>query len=263
MHRREDLAWIVVGIVAVVAAAWAFPKAFPLYPHEWTVSKDEAETIALERLRDLGDLPESPYVITRVDTRPVLEARLQEMLKTIDASQAQDSALGRNLIAWEVVLYSRSGRSIDWTRRVRITPDGEVSELRSRVPAEEERDPIDEALARTRADDFLVEQGFDLTSLAEPEVRSRQLQSRTDLTLRYRDSVDSLAAQLEHGVEVSFAGNELTGFSRYFEDPESVALQSTLQSITLIQQAWVFLPILLLPQWRSPSCGGITPARSA
>ena len=131
MQRRADLIWIVVGIVAALVAAWSFPRAFPLYPDEWSISSAEAEAIALERLGDLGDLPEDPYVVTRVDTRPVLETRLQEMLSDVGPEQVRSSALGQNLIAWEVVYYSRTGRSFDWTRRARISTTGEVSDLRS------------------------------------------------------------------------------------------------------------------------------------
>jgi hypothetical protein len=228
-------------------AVWAFPRVFPLYPEDWSISKDEAEGIALERLRELGDLPSSPYIVTQVDTRPVLEARLQELLVDVGAERVRESALGQNLMAWEVVLYPRTGRSVDWSHRARITPAGEVSDLRIRIAPEEARDPIDEAEARRRGDRFLTEQGFDTTLLGEPEVRSRQLQARTDLSLRYRDVADGLAGDLDHGIEVSFAGDQLTGFTRYFEDPDSVALQSTLRPLTLIQQAWVFLPILLVP----------------
>jgi hypothetical protein len=247
LQRRADLTWIFVGFIAVLVAVWAFPRAFPLYPEEWSISKEEAETIGLERLRDLGELPESPYIVTRVDTRPILEARLQKLIQDVDAKTVRESSLGKNLIAWEVVLYSRSGRSVDWTRRARISPSGEVSDLRMRIAPEEAREAIDEADARSRADQFLTEQGFDLRMFDEPEVRSRQLQARTDVSLRYPEATNDLGTDLDHGVEVSFAGNQLTGFGRYFEDPESVAFQSTLQPITLIQQAWVFLPILLVP----------------
>jgi hypothetical protein len=235
------------GAVAILLAMWAFPRAFPLYPRDWEISKEEAETIALERLRDLGELPSSPYIITRVHTRPVLEPRLQEALAIRSAESVRSSSLGKNLLAWEVVLYGREDPANEWAYRARITLDGEVSDLRLRVPPDEARDEIAPDEVRRRANEFLVDQGFDLSRYFEPEMRSRELEARTDIALRYRERDPILDDEIQYGVEVSFAGDQLAGFTHYYEDPRRAALQSTLQPLTLIQQAWVFLPIVLLP----------------
>ncbi len=81
---RFVLAWVGVGIVAALVAVWAFPRAYPLFPTNWQISKQEAELIGLERLRDLGDLPANPYVITRLDEAAALEHRLQVDLPSLD-----------------------------------------------------------------------------------------------------------------------------------------------------------------------------------
>jgi hypothetical protein len=247
VSRTTDFAWIALAIVAAVICVWTFSDAFPFYPREWTVSSDDAEAIALEHMRDLGELPSPPYIVTRVDARTVLEARLQELAREQGVDELRSSPLGRHLMAWEVIVYDRDGRSVDWVYRARISPQGELSELRALVAPEEARDPIDSDEARRRADRFLVDQGVDLSLLGEPELRSRELAARTDLALRYPDLSLPRSDELEHGVEVTFAGDQLTGFGRFYEDPHTVAYQSTMRSLTLLQQAWVFLPILLLP----------------
>ena len=78
---RWILGWVAVGIAAALTLAWVFPRAHPLYPRDWQVSKLEAEVIAVERMRDVGQLPDSPYVITVRDTELVIEHGLQAALR--------------------------------------------------------------------------------------------------------------------------------------------------------------------------------------
>ena len=245
--QRFDLAWIAGGVIAVLVSAWLFPRVFPLYPQGWNTSKEEAETIAIERLTDLGELPESPYFITRVNAWSSLEPRLREALDAgVEAQRIRESPLGRELMGWEIVIYPREARSVDWSYRVSVNTLGDVTELRKRVPAEEERGALDETRARQRAAAFLRTQGIDLAEYGDPEVRSQQLQRRTDTQLRYPAKEQLVADEIDHGIEVSFAGDELEGFSYYVEDPKRAELQSTLQPIILMQQAWIFLALVLL-----------------
>ncbi len=55
-HARSLLLWLSwrPPLGAVLLLAWAFPRAFPFLPRDWSVTRDEAAAIALERLRDLG-----------------------------------------------------------------------------------------------------------------------------------------------------------------------------------------------------------------
>jgi hypothetical protein len=244
-RRRRDLFWVATGLLAVVAVVWGFPRAYPLFPTDWTVSREDAVDIALERIRDLGELPARPYVVSRLDSKPVLEP----MLQAADASrdELRKSAPGRELLVWEVVVYKRDSPSNEWEYRVRVRGDGEVSELRRRVPPDEARADITDDEAARRSDVFLSKQGFDLAAFHPSEVRQRQLQARTDRVLRYRDRQSILGADFDYGIEALFAGNEIKGFARYFDDPGWEAFQRTLQTLTLLQQAWIFMAVLLVP----------------
>jgi hypothetical protein len=195
---------------AALVMAWAFPRAYPFFPHDWEISRQEAEAIALERLRDLGELPPKPYVIVAVDTSSELEHRLMSSLDTVDEEVIRESRLARDLMAWEVTVYDRKSRSMDWTYRARITPQGDVLQLQLRVPPEEDGGVIDPETARAQADRLLSEEEIDLYDYDEPEIRSRQLQSRTDMTLRYRDREALLGETFPYGIEVTFAGDRLT-----------------------------------------------------
>lgn len=243
----DSLLWIVVAIAAAASLLWAFPAAYPLFPRGWEISGAEAEAIALERLRDLGELPADAYVVTVVNENEVLEHRLQSMLGSRSAEEIRRSRLGKNLINWEVTVYERDASSKDWSHQAKISPSGEVTQLRLRVPPEQEGGVIDAQRARREAEAFLVAQGFDLTLLGEPEVRTQQLQARTDLFLRYRDREALLGESYPYGVEVAFAGERLVGYSGYYDDPERAEVQREFQTLTLANQAWVFLALLLLP----------------
>ena len=102
-RRRRDLIWVMLGLAAVAALFWSFPRAYPLFPTGWTVSKEEAVDIALERIRDLGELPAAPYVLTHLDASPVLEPMLQA--SDSSATVLRASAPGRELMVWQVVVH--------------------------------------------------------------------------------------------------------------------------------------------------------------
>jgi hypothetical protein len=244
---RWILGWVALGVVAAFTLAWVFPRAHPLYPRDWQISKVEAETIAVERMRDVGQLPGDPYVITIRDAEPVVEHGLQEALRSRSESEVLDSRLAQEVITWEVMVWARDARASDWSHRARVSAEGALLELRRRVPPEEEGGVIDPAEARRQADTFLSEEGFDLAGFDEPELRTQQLQDRTDTTLRYRDREGLLGEDRPYGLDVSFAGEQLTGFNSYFDEPDRIAIQNEFQPFLLLQQAWIFIVLLLLP----------------
>ena len=244
---RPVLTWIGAGLLAALVLVWAFPRAYPLFPKDWEISKREAQIIGLERLRDLGDLPQSPYIVTRLDEAGALEQRIQNHLGSLDREKWTDSELVKTLLTWEVAVWESGTRAQEWSHHARITPDGEVMELLIRLPSDQESGGISAPQARQMADQFLQEQGIDLAGYDEPEVRTRDLQSRTDLFLRYRNQEALLGQEYPYGVEVVFAGSRLAGYSRYFDDPELIAIRQSFQPIQLLVQAKVFLPLVLLP----------------
>ncbi|MEM7052266.1 MAG: PP2C family protein-serine/threonine phosphatase [Acidobacteriota bacterium] len=248
MSRRQSVVlWLLLGILAILSLAWLFPRLFPLFPQDWSVSVNEAEDIALDRLRALGELPDDPYVTTVMDNEPLRELRLAELLDERSADELTRSRLGRDLIGWTVMVWERGKTVSEWTYRARVSAAGEVTELRLRVPADEAGADTTAEAARSRADRFLAQQGIDVDAFDEPEVRSRQLENRTDLTFRYRDRAALLGDDSPYGVEVRFAGERLAGFSLFFDDARSEAYQATAQATTLLSQLWMFIALPLLP----------------
>ena len=250
--NRYLLGWLATGVVAMAVVLWAFPRAYPLFPSDWQISKADARMISLERLRDLGELPDSPYVVTRIDEAAALEHRLQSELKAVDSRVLAESHLGESLLTWETTVWPPGARSQEWSHHARVTPSGIVTELLIRIPPDQSIEPIDPGEAIQQANEFLTEQGFRLEEFDEPEIRTRELQSRTDLFLRYRHLEALLGDRYPYGVEVVFAGNRLAGFSRFFDDPELAAIRSSFQPIQLLVQAKVFLPLLILPLMAIP-----------
>jgi hypothetical protein len=244
---RWILGWLAVGVVAAIGLAWLFPRAHPLYPEDFRISRLEAETLAVERLRDVGPLPGNPYVITTFDSDPIVEHSLHEALSELGRERAAGSRLAEAVLGWQIQIYARDAAATDWSHRAQVSASGELLQLRRRVPPEVEGGVIDPEEARRRADAFLIEQDFDLAAFDEPEFRSQQLQARTDSTLRYRDREGLLGPDRPYGVDVTFAGEELTGFNRFFDEPNRNAIQNEFQPILLMQQAWIFIVLLLLP----------------
>jgi hypothetical protein len=109
-------------VAAALSLAWLFPRAYPLFPRDWEISKAEAEALALERLRDLGSLPERPYVVTQQEEAPALEYRLQRAMVSGDLGNLAASRLIQGLRTWEVTVFEPGARPAEWGFRARVSP---------------------------------------------------------------------------------------------------------------------------------------------
>jgi hypothetical protein len=245
-RRNSLLLWTLGGLAGVLALAWAFPRAFPLYPASWDVSHAEAEAIALARFEDLGPPVADGYVVTRLVTDALREQRLQQLAGERGLAMARQSELAASLLEWEVVVYPPGGFRQDWRYQARVGLDGTVRTLRERVPATEARPAIEEASAVVRARAFLLDQGFDLEQYGEPVVRSTQTGMRRDLEVRFRSSERLLGESIEYGVAVTFAGDRLAGFGSWYEDPELDAARRALQPAVLLNQSKILVLLVLL-----------------
>ncbi|MFY9826393.1 MAG: PP2C family protein-serine/threonine phosphatase [Thermoanaerobaculia bacterium] len=245
MKNPRSLAlWLLAGVAGLVLLAWAYPRAFPLLPQRWAVSRAAAVDVALERLRDMGEPVRDPYVVAQLSRDILLERRLQ---LAVDGGRARDvwaSELPGHLVAWRVHVYPPGAQRYDWTYEAVVSLAGKVLGLRHRLEPEAKGAPIQPQEARAQADAFLAKEGIDLSHYAPPEVRSQQLAARTDLTLRYRDRRNPLAAGSFHGVEVFFGGDRLTGFGDWLDDPREKVLIGEMRGLNilgLLRVVWFFV----------------------
>ncbi|MGH9464832.1 MAG: hypothetical protein ACRD0X_04250, partial [Thermoanaerobaculia bacterium] len=253
MKPQRLLAWLAVGVLVAAALPWLLLRANPLLPREWSTSSAEARIIGLERLRDLGELPADPYVIVSPFNEEVGRARLIETHRAgRSAEELQASHAYRDFWGWRVTVYDRERPAHQWAYRARVSPAGDVVQLERRIADEEGSGTIDASAARARADALLVEQGRDLSAYEEPVARAKDLDSRTDTTLRYRDREAFFGRVVGYGVEVKFAGDELMGFAPYIEDPDEEPILQRAAVFELLGQVWIFSPVLLAPLMAVP-----------
>ena len=244
-NARSLILWLLAGVAGLVLFAWAYPRAFPFLPRQWSVSRGEAATIALERFRDLGEPVKDPYVVARLDQDPGMERRLQlaaDRGRSLESLRSSD--LASQILQWEIWVYPAGARYNEWTYQADITPSGTISMLLLRLDPQAKGAPLAQPEARRRADQFLARQGIDLARYDPPEIRSQQLAGRTDLTLRYRDRRDLLGDGSTHGVQIFFAGDRLAGFGPWLDDPRENALARSLRGVNFLgisRVLWVFL----------------------
>jgi hypothetical protein len=249
---RSLVLWLLVGTAGLILLVWAYPRAFPFLPRPWSVSRDEAVAIALERLRDLGDPVKDAYAVARLDRDVLLDRRLGLDFERHGADRLRETGLPGRLVVWDVIVYRPGAQPQDWTYRARISFAGEVVSLQLRLDPQARGAAVSQRQARDRADAFLAAQGIDLARYREPEIRSQQLARRTDLTVRYRDRRDPPGDGSSHGVQVLFAGDRLAGFSPWLDDPQEKALQRMVQSLEFlgvfrIVSIFLFAGLLALP----------------
>lgn len=248
-NARSLLLWLIAGIAGLVLLVWAFPRAFPFLPESWSTSRAEAVSIALERLRDVGEPVEDPYIVVALDHDLFLERRLQLALDRRGERPVRESELADQISGWQVLVYPRGGTREDWAYRAYVSPRGEILSLRQRFDPETPGASISQQQARTRAEAFLKQQGIDLSHYDGPEFRSQQLARRTDLTVRYRDRRNPLAGGSTHGFQVFFAGDRLAGFNMWLDDPKEKDLAQSLRGFNFLfisRVVWTFLLAVLL-----------------
>ena len=232
-------------MVAVGVLGWAFPRAYPFFPQGWSTARSEAEVIALEHLQDLGELPSQPYTVVTLDTDQALEARLHSLSDGPPSSEVRGSHLADEISAWRVAVYSRT--EPDWRYLGRVTTSGRLVELQRRSLPGEEAGSIAPSTALETAYRFLAAQGVEREALGEPEMISNESAERTDLKIRFPDLARLDGLDIEHGFEVTFSGERLMGFTRFFDDPSEVELNQVMAPLILLNQFWVFVALLLTP----------------
>src|SRR6185295_3923464 len=233
-NTRSFLLWLLAGAAGLLLMMWAYPRAFPFLPQLWSVSRDEAVAIALERFRDLGDPVKSPYIVALLEKDYAMERRLQLAIDRRGAKSVEDSGLPRRVLYWQVLVFPRGAQLNEWTYLGYVSLSGELLGMRWRLDPQAKAAPISQQEARNRADAFLASLGTDLSRFQEPEFRSEQLAGRTDLTVRYRDRRNPLEAGSAHGIHVRFAGDRLAGFGPWLDDPHENALNRSLQGVSFL-----------------------------
>lgn len=259
---RDLVLWVLAGAIGLALLAGLYRRAFPFLPRDGSVSRQEAVAIALERLRDLGEPVERPYVVALLDNDPLLESRLDAALERRGAEALWRTGLPERVVAWAVLVYGRGAQREDWTYLARISPSGALLSLRLRLDPQAAGAPISQQAARDRADAFLVAQGIDLSRYDPPQFRSQQLAARTDLAVRYRDRRELRGEGLSHGLEVIFAGDRLAGFQPWVDDPQERRLQQTFQNLQFVDLAqlvltYAFMVALAVPFARRYHAGEI------
>lgn len=210
--------------------AWAWPLAFPFRPGDWSVDRDEAAAIALERLTDLGEPVRDPYVVTTVNRDFFLERRLHLALDAGESlERLRSTGLPKRVVKWQVLVYPKTGQREEWVYESSVSSSGEVLSLQLRMDPQAPGRTISPQQARERAAAFLVEQGFDLSRFGEPNLRTRQLAARTDTEVRYPDRTAAPGGKGSHGMAVLFSGDRLAGFEPWYDDPAERELERSLQ----------------------------------
>jgi Stage II sporulation protein E (SpoIIE) len=250
--KRTALALAVWPVLAVAGGGlltWAYPRLYPFSPARWQVSQRQAVAVAQARFEDLGGPPiAKPYVVTELESDEVRERRLWLAARERGGAEGlAGTRLAAPALTWRITVFAPGARANEWTYRAEVAPTGEVTSLVRGMRPDEGEGTIDPAEAHRRADAFLVEEGFDLADFAAPEPRTSELTKRTDLTLRYRDRQALLGDAIPYGVEVSFAGPQLTGYSPWLDDPEAKGILDSIQGYVATQQIWLFLPVILGP----------------
>lgn len=246
--RIRGLIWGLVAVGSLVTLFCIYRWMQPFAPRDWSVTRAEAVEIALESFSAFGDAVPDPYIVARLDEEFLIEQQLYERRAVVTVDELVDSPLADQVIAWEVLMYNRDALPRQWTYRAEISPGGDLLALRLQVPEDEDvGTTVSDSAAIAQANDFLEARGFDLNRYDEPVLRRRDLEARTDLSLRYRDRRAVLGDAVTYGLAVEFAGDRLAGFQPWMEDPDREARLIAVSTTGLLSTFWILTPFLLFP----------------
>ncbi len=247
LGRLGALGLLVVGVTCALLVWILHPRVFPYsVGPDWEYDQNEAQEVALERLRDFGQPIPSAYVVTTNFSSDPLETRF--LRSAPEREVFLRSRLRSYAHGWVVRVYRDDADNQEWSYQVVLGSDGTVLGLQQGVPNDyANTGELSAETAEEKARLFLMTAGVDLADYESPVVRTVDRPQRRDLYLRYRDKERLLDADLSYGLEVRFAGDELTGFRTWTEDPAARDIDAVLRTASLLQTAWVLVPFVLLP----------------
>jgi hypothetical protein len=228
MRRSTSLTlWGLAAAAGTLLLVWGYPRAAPFQPRHWRTSASQAEAIVLDHLRLLGQPVPRPYLVTRLAGNGLLERRLQIALAHESLARLRQTGLPSRVTVWEVTVYPPEALKGDYAAKAEVSLAGGLVSLHLRVDNDAKAGALAAAAARGQADAVLRSQGFELRRFGEPEIRTLQLASRTDVTLRYRDR-QQLPDGGGFGMEVKFAGDRLSDFGPWIDEgaPQRAAQRS-------------------------------------
>ncbi len=248
MSWKALIGWIALGVAAAASFVALFPSLLPFEPARWQIDRSTAEAIALERAADLGDVPVPATVVVTRESWNSVALRLRESQREgVPIERLRESRAADLVRVWQVSVHDDVSPSSRWSHRVRLSAEGQVLQLERQVSDSEARGLLDPTQARARADRLLESHGYEPASYGEPDLRVLELENRTDTLLRYVDQNTPFGEEVRSGLEVRFAGDQLLGFDTWFDDERKDEFLAPLRGANLLEQGWVFLPILLLP----------------
>lgn len=261
--RRSVGLWATVALVGAMLLAWIWPRSVPLAPQGLEISREEAKTIAIERLRELGNPVENPYVVIRLRPDVRLERRLQVSTDTVDLAALQQSELQRMVLVWEVRVYESSALPNAWTYLAHLAvDDGEVLALRQQIQGAQgdasvaESAPAaslpDDGILITRARQALADHGM-IPGRFEDDATVRRLDSlgSSSAAVRFQSREAILGDRLAYGLSVYFEataeGLADRGYEFWYNDPDSDTVDQVFRRSQLVGTSRVVLFYILLP----------------
>ena len=252
MDKSRIVFWLALGALATILLVALFPRVFVLSSTEWQISRAEAVATAKERVRELAALsneepPANPYVVVRHIADSYLEARI---LRTpeLDMASMPRTELAKRLRGWQVRFYEPGASQQELAYEVTLSLDGTLRGVRRGIPFDYEN-PAQISLrdARLQAARFLTDHNLSLEDFDAPVERMVDRSLRTDLFLRYRAREAAAGDALQYGVDVAFAGDRLTGFTSYEEDPNVREIADVLRPASVLAAYWIFVIFLVIP----------------
>jgi membrane protease YdiL (CAAX protease family) len=216
--RRALIFWVIAGIVGVIFAQRYFFRAFPEASVDFRVSRGEAQKLASDFLRGVGEDVSGYRSAVAFDLDEDGKTYLERELGLQQANQIMSSQL--DIWYWDVRFF-RPQQQEEF--RVRVNPAGKIVGYDHKIPEARAAPSVDRAKAQAIAQDFVSGKlGVNLAGwdfLAE-EANSNQRPNRTDWSFTW-EKRGFRAKDAPYRLGVSLQGDRVGGADSYLQVPEA------------------------------------------
>ncbi|HEX9460255.1 MAG TPA: hypothetical protein VGA84_13975, partial [Thermoanaerobaculia bacterium] len=201
-------------ILGIVVLVLLMPRFNDAQPHGIRLTRADAVPIADAEARQIGIPVDQSWTVLSWADSPLLDKEL-EPNPELRRRAADDPVIGPRLGGYKRVYYRRGlEKSIPYGYVVVDQKTGVVLMARRQLRAEETGAHLTEAQLRPQADAFVHSRNFPGAPSPQFEVaRPDVMRSRTDWTFRYRVKTNFPVGNVVPYLNVSFAGNQFTGWA--------------------------------------------------
>lgn len=216
LNKKEVIIWVLLALAGLAVSLGLYEQASPSASVDLEITREEATIIAEEYLQGLGvNVDDYRQATTFTFNSPALIY----MQQTLGMEATNQRILEQDLPIWLwSVRWFRSQQIEEY--RVAVAPDGDVIAYSQVLGEDTPGGDIGETEARSMAEDYLRDQGFNLNDYELVDDSSEKFDQRTDHHFEWKQRNFDLG-ESEYRIGAGVFGDHIGRLRNYIKVPEN------------------------------------------